>query len=57
LTAVTTAQLNQKAKRPLLSGLKIEKAQQALKKNRLWDLETALDFSMAQMQQESPIRS
>ncbi len=46
---VTTAALKQKARRPLVGGLKTGKAQARLKKHKLWDLDTALDYTIAQM--------
>jgi dTDP-4-dehydrorhamnose reductase len=47
--ALTTAEMKLPAARPLQSGLKTEKAQAVLKKNRLWDLDTALNFTLSQM--------
>jgi dTDP-4-dehydrorhamnose reductase len=46
--SLTTAELAKKAPRPLNSGLKTEKAQAVLKDNRLWDLDTALDYTIEQ---------
>ncbi len=46
---VTTATLKQKARRPLVGGLKTGKAQSVLKNHRLWDLDTALEYTIAQM--------
>jgi dTDP-4-dehydrorhamnose reductase len=46
----TTAALKQKAPRPLNSGLITDKAQARLAKNKLWDLDTALEHTLAQMQ-------
>ncbi len=46
---VTTAELKQKAPRPLVGGLKTDKAQAMLKKHKLWDLDTALDYTIEQM--------
>jgi len=47
--SLTTAEMKLPAARPLQSGLKTEKAQAVLKKNKLWDLETALNFTLSQM--------
>jgi len=47
--AITTAECRQKAPRPLNSGLKTDKAQALLKVNKLWDLDTALDYTLSQM--------
>ncbi len=46
---VTTAELKQKARRPLVGGLKTGKAQAVLKSHKLWNLATALDHTMEQM--------
>lgn len=46
---VTTAEFKQKGLRPLNSGLKTDKAQQVLTENKLWDLDTALDYTLSQM--------
>jgi dTDP-4-dehydrorhamnose reductase len=45
----TTAEMNLTAARPLQSGLKIEKAQAVLKQNKLWNLDTALAYTLSQM--------
>jgi dTDP-4-dehydrorhamnose reductase len=47
--SVTTAEFKQKAPRPLNSGLKIDKAQNILTENKLWDLDTALEYTLSQM--------
>ncbi|MEW6516901.1 MAG: NAD(P)-dependent oxidoreductase [candidate division FCPU426 bacterium] len=49
VTAVPTASLKQKALRPLAAGLVTDKAQSVLKRHPLWDVERALDFTLAQM--------
>ncbi len=47
--SVTTAEFKQKAPRPLNSGLNIDKAQSVLTENKLWDLDTALEYTISQM--------
>lgn len=51
--AVPTAELRQKAARPLWGGLTTDKAQAVLRHSRLWDLETSIRFTVAQMKGES----
>jgi len=46
---VTTAELGQKAPRPLAAGLKTDKARSVLQAHPLWDLDTALRFTLSQM--------
>jgi dTDP-4-dehydrorhamnose reductase len=48
VTSITTADLKQKARRPLNSGLKTDKAQQVLKHYPLWDLDYALQVAQKQ---------
>lgn len=50
--SILTADLKQKAPRPLASGLNTDKAQAALKTNRLWELDVALDYTLSQMPAE-----
>jgi len=45
---VPTAELRQKAPRPLNSGLKTDKAQAVLKQHPLWNLEEALEYTLGQ---------
>ncbi len=47
--SLLTADFKQPARRPLKSGLITDKAQAALKKHKLWDLDTALDYTVSQM--------
>ncbi len=49
VSAVTTAELKQKAPRPLRSGLLTDKAQAVLQSQPLWDLDQALSYTVSQM--------
>lgn len=46
---VATKELNQLAPRPLIAGLKTDKAQAVLEKHKLWNLDQALDFTIKQI--------
>jgi dTDP-4-dehydrorhamnose reductase len=47
--SLLTADFQQPAKRPLKSGLVTGKAQAVLRQHQLWDLDTALDYTLRQM--------
>lgn len=49
--SLVTADMKQPAKRPLQSGLKVDKAGRMLRRNPLWSLDEALDYSLAQMKE------
>jgi dTDP-4-dehydrorhamnose reductase len=50
VTSRLTSEFKQPALRPLQSGLVLDKAQSVLRKNRLWDLDTALTYTLSQLQ-------
>jgi len=52
---VLTSELKQKAARPLTGGLKTDKAQSVLQTNKLWDLNTAIDFTLSQIKTASGV--